>query len=341
LQYINYASNDSRSNYNSLQATLTKRVSHGLNFTAGYTYGHGLDNGSLNRFGNVPQNSSNPGAEYASSDFDVRHRLTLTAGYAIPGKKGFGQLLEGWKLNSIVNLQTAQPWVATDFSHDFSTGGSGSGDLADRWDFFGNPADFKSGSISIPYCSGFNISNPNTINAAIDSSAATCSQTSGIYGTTIIPANSATFIASCVADAAGTLSKTPGGTTTNNLPSGGCFASGSGVMTPPASGTFGTMGRNIFRDSGFKNVDFSVFKDFKYRDRFGAQFRFEVFNLFNHPTIANPYGASNGYGGGNSISSSTSNTFGCGCLTPDVASANPIVGSGGARDIQLGLKLTF
>jgi hypothetical protein len=341
LRYINYASNDSRSNYNSLQATLTKRVSHGLNFTAGYTYGHGLDNGSLNRFGNVPQNSSNPGAEYASSDFDVRHRLTLTAGYAIPGKKGFGQLLEGWKLNSIVNLQTAQPWVATDFSHDFSTGGSGSGDLADRWDFFGNPADFKSGSISIPYCSGFNISNPNTINAAIDSSAATCSQTSGIYGTTIIPANSATFIASCVADAAGTLSKTPGGTTTNNLPSGGCFASGSGVMTPPASGTFGTMGRNIFRDSGFKNVDFSVFKDFKYRDRFGAQFRFEVFNLFNHPTIANPYGASNGYGGGNSISSSTSNTFGCGCLTPDVASANPIVGSGGARDIQLGLKLTF
>jgi hypothetical protein len=99
------------------------------------------------------------------------------------------------------------------------------------------------------------------------------------------------------------------------------------------------MGRNIFRDSGFKNVDFSVFKDFKYRDRFGAQFRFEVFNLFNHPTIANPYGASNGYGGGNSIR--PSNTFGCGCLTPDVASANPIVGSGGARDIQLGLKLTF
>src|SRR6202521_5040868 len=117
LQYINFASNDSRSSYNSLQATLTKRVSPGLNFTAGYTYGHGLDNGSLNRFGGLPQNSSNPDAEYASSDFDVRHRFTLTAGYAIPGKKGFGQLLEGWKLNFIVNLQSAQPWVATDISH--------------------------------------------------------------------------------------------------------------------------------------------------------------------------------------------------------------------------------
>ena len=43
--------NDVRSNYNSLQATLTKRMSHGLSFIAGYTYAHGLDNGSLNRFG--------------------------------------------------------------------------------------------------------------------------------------------------------------------------------------------------------------------------------------------------------------------------------------------------
>jgi Carboxypeptidase regulatory-like domain/TonB dependent receptor len=339
LQYINYASNDSRSNYNSLQATLTKRVSHGLNFTAGYTFGHGLDNGSLNRFGNVPQNSSNPDAEYASSDFDVRHRLTLTAGYAIPGKKGFGQLLEGWKLNFIVNLQSAQPWLATDGGNDFSTGGSGNGDLADRWDFFGNPADFKSSANSIPSCSGFAISNPNTPAAAIDSSGATCSVTSGIYGTSYAPANSATFIGNCVAHAAGTLSTTPTGTTTNDLPIGGCFASGNSVLTPPALGTFGKMGRNIFRDTGFKNVDFSVFKDFKYRDRFGAQFRFEVFNLFNHPTIANPYGASNGYGGGNGLNSSS--TFGCGCLTPDIASGNPIVGSGGARDIQLGLKLIF
>ena len=61
LQFINQTTNDARSNYDSLQTTLTKRVSHGLSFTAGYTYGHGLDNGSLNRFGNLPQNSLNPG----------------------------------------------------------------------------------------------------------------------------------------------------------------------------------------------------------------------------------------------------------------------------------------
>ena len=114
LKYINYINNGAYSNYNSLQATLTKRLSHGLYFLAGYTYGHGLDNGSLNRFGTLPQNSTESGAEYASSDFDIRHRFTFTASYNIPGKKGFGQMLKGWKLNSIVNLQSAQPWIAFD-----------------------------------------------------------------------------------------------------------------------------------------------------------------------------------------------------------------------------------
>jgi hypothetical protein len=36
--------------------------------------------------------SSNPGRDYAASDFDIRHRFTFTASYAIPGKNGFGQL---------------------------------------------------------------------------------------------------------------------------------------------------------------------------------------------------------------------------------------------------------
>jgi hypothetical protein len=101
--------NDVRSNYDSLQTTLTERVSHGLSFLAGYTYAHGLDNGSLNRFVLLPQNSNNVGAEFGESDFDVRHRLTFTTTYRIPGIKGFAQILEGWQLNGIVTLQGAQP----------------------------------------------------------------------------------------------------------------------------------------------------------------------------------------------------------------------------------------
>ena len=99
------------------------------------------------------------------------------------------------------------------------------------------------------------------------------------------------------------------------------------------------MGRNIFRDGGFKNVDFSVFKTFRFTERFGAEFRVELFNLFNNPIVANPYGASNGSGLG--IDPSVPNAFGAGGATPDVAAGNPLVGSGSNRVMQLGMKLTF
>ena len=322
LQIINYQTNAAHSNYNSLQATLTQRTSHGLDFTVGYTYGHGLDNGSLNFQGLPPQNSRNQEAEYASSDFDIRHRLTVTAGYAIPGKKGYGQVLEGWKINTIVTVEGAQPWLVFDGSsaQDFSTGSSGFGDLTDRWNITGNPADFRSSAVSIPYCAGPPLAGVSQ-----------CSQTSGIYGTSISTPDE---WSKCVsADAA---FSTPA---TSTLAKAGCFVAGNSVLTPNALGTFGNMGRNIFRDSAFKNVDFSVFKEFKFKERFGAEFRWEIFNLFNHPNIANPYGSSNTSFLGANLASPSS--FGCGCSTPDVAAGNPLVGSGSSRVMQLGLKFTF
>jgi hypothetical protein len=312
LAFINRTVNDARSRYNSLQATLTERTTHGLSFTVGYTYGHGLDNGSLNRFGGQPQDSTNPGAEFSNSDFDIRHRATITASYEIPGKKGFGQLLEGWKLNTIVTLAGSQPWNIIDSSDNFS----GTLENTDRWDFFGNPSDFKATSSSIPFCSGFG-----------SKAGVSCSETSGVSGiVTTLPSSLGAPCTAAAPDA-------------NTLAQTGCYVEGSSVLVPAKLGTFGTMARNIFRDAGFKNVDFSVFKNFKFTERFGAQFRAEFFNVLNRPIIANPFGSVNGYAGGSDPSSS--GTFGCGCTTPDIAAGNPIVGSGDARTIQLGFKLLF
>src|SRR5258708_31105695 len=105
----------------------------------------------------------------------------VKATYAVPGKKGFGQMLEGWRLNAIVSVQTGLPWLVNDLNNDFS----GSGDFGDRWDFFGNPNDFKSGSSSLPYCTG-----PNN-----------CSVTSGVSGLTpsFSPSQSPTMWAKCTA----------------------------------------------------------------------------------------------------------------------------------------------
>ena len=227
-------------------------------------------------------------------------------------------MLKGWKINSILTLQTAQPWNVSDYSGS-GISYSGAGDKADRWDLFGTPNDFKSGPNSIPFCTGFTAGQGlNGVN---------CSVTSGISG---IQTNLPVSLANAC------LAKAPDPTT---LATGGCYVSGKSVITPPAMGTFGTMGRNIFRDNGFKNVDLSLFKDFKFKERFNAQFRIEVFNVLNHPLSANPWGSQAGVRQGIQLDRGTS--FGCGCSTPDVATGNPLIGSGGARDMQIGLKLTF
>lgn len=323
LGYIYQIGNNAYSTYNSLQVTLTKRMSHGLLFNVGYTYGHGLDNGSLNRFGLNPEDSTNIAQDYASSDFDVRHRLTASATYNIPGIKGFGQLLEGWQINTIVTFATAQPWQTYDPADNFS----GTGENADRWSIFGNPSDFPSGKNSFPDCTGFNGALTGNTSANV-----TCSfVNSYVLTQAISPATANTYAQLCQ-------SKAPSGPT---LATGGCYVSpnGNSVIVPPALGTFGNMGRNILRDQGFKDWDMSIFKNFTFKERYGIQARWEVFNVLNHPIAANPSGASSSVNTGNSPGPGAA--FGASFLTPDFAAGNPLIGSGSERVMQVGLKLTF
>jgi hypothetical protein len=51
---------------------------------------------------------------------------------------------------------------------------------------------------------------------------------------------------------------------------------------------FGTMGRNLLSGSAASNWDFSLFKRFRVREGQELEFRFEMFNTFNHPNFANP-----------------------------------------------------
>jgi hypothetical protein len=99
------------------------------------------------------------------------------------------------------------------------------------------------------------------------------------------------------------------------------------------------MGRNIFRDSGFKNLDMSIFKNFRFKERYGIQARWEVFNVLNHPLAANPYGAGGFVNANNLLNGSP--VFGSALATPDFIAGNPLIGSGSQRVMQVGLKLTF
>jgi hypothetical protein len=324
LGAINFMSNLYRTNYNGLQVTATERVSHGLSFTLGYTYSHGLDDSSTNQNQFLPQDSTHPEREYASSDYDMRHRFTLALTYALPGRDFPLQLLKGWQVNAIVTVQSPQPWTVNDTGDNIS----GTNENTDRWDFFGSPSNFQSTNHSIPYCT-----------SGTDGG---CTELLGNGNTFMFSqAQSTTFYNACTAAAAAVDGGSTTGPTTASLLQFGCFAQGHSVMIPPAAGTFGTMGRNLFRDSGFRDLDMSVTKNWKFGERLTAQFRAEFFNILNHPSFANPYGGTSGYGPGNFDDPSVPGQLGCGCATPDVAGGNPVVGSGSNRAIQLGLKLIF
>jgi TonB dependent receptor len=306
LAQIDRLSNIDKSNYNGLHVTLTQRPTHGLSFLMGYTYSHALDNASANFGSNfLPVDSAHPTSMYGNSDFDVRHRWTFTATYAIPGKKSFGQILEGWQLNSVVTIQTGAPWTAQDLTNDFS----GTGQVSELdtygqfWNISGPPSDFKSGPNSIPFFAG---SGNATIGQETSNSA--CN----------------------------TYAEALGAGAQSSLAANGCYAEGATVLVPPANGTIGNAGRGIFRGTSFKNWDVSVVKDEKFKERLTAQFRAEFFNVLNHPNFYNPTGPA-----GAGFNDPTGSSFGCGCNTPDQASPNPVLGTGANRSIQLGLKLIW
>ncbi len=307
LQYIDHLSNRGRSNYNGLQVTLTQRTHHGLSYVAGYTYSHALDTSSAN-WGNDTGVPVGPlPSQYASGDFDIRHRFTLSLTYSFPNIKSAGHLLDGWQINSIITLQSGTPWGPQDFSNDFTGTGEGANQSigvpvgqGEHWDFFGNPSDFTSGSTPFPYF-------PGTTNA------------------------------SCLAQA----QMMDGGATglaQASLTNWGCYASGKSMLLPPPYGMFGNAGRNIFRSRGFYNLDLSLVKSVQFHERLTAQFRAEAFNILNHPEFANPFGGPNGY---DNNDPSAGYGFGCGCVTTDAAASNPVLGSGANRAVQLGLKLIF
>lgn len=89
-------------------------------------------------------------------------------------------------------------------------------------------------------------------------------------------------------------------------------------------GVFGNTGRNIFSGPGFFDLDASIFKLFKFAERYTFELRAEAFSVTNTPQYSNP-----GTDAGTYNADPSKNTFGV------------ITGAGGGRTVQLGAKFTF
>jgi hypothetical protein len=144
--------------------------------------------------------------------------------------------------------------------------------------------------------------------------------------------------AACV-NAANSLPINPavGTTGLQQLAAFGCYVSGNSVIVPPAQGTFGTMGKALFRGAPFQIGDVAIRKHTRITERLDTEFSFDVYNLTNRPEFAIPGG--NGNGSTNSLTQPSG--FGRSIATPNVSNNNVVAGSGDARRYQFGLKLTF
>src|SRR6266404_3279716 len=121
---ITFEESSANSNYNSLQLRFQQRLDFGLSILSSYTWSKSIDNASsfFSSAGdpNFPQDSFNTAGERGRSNFDVRHRFSLSYGYDFPCGKGrtflansrwLSTILAGWQTFGILSLQSGRPFT--------------------------------------------------------------------------------------------------------------------------------------------------------------------------------------------------------------------------------------
>jgi hypothetical protein len=251
---ITDVTNEGQSMYNGLQTKLEKRLAHGVQFLATYTWSHTMDDSAdpLNGGTNFRNPNIVPALqEYTNSAQDVRHRFTLNGFYALPFGAGrtflnrhgvVDELLGGWATNLTFVAQTGQPFTVTPNNTSIAGG-------TNRTAFL----------VRNPFGAGGSVDPSNT-------------------GITCAPATRtrANWYNPCAF-----ANPLPGSVSTA-LPKG-TIISGAAASIPYLGGR-----SNLVYGPGYNRVNLSVFKNFHtFREQY-LEFRADAFNLLNHPSLANP-----------------------------------------------------
>jgi Carboxypeptidase regulatory-like domain/TonB dependent receptor/TonB-dependent Receptor Plug Domain len=254
-------------NYNALTASLTEQVGDtpagNIYFTLAYTYGHNIDDASgfQQRSSQVP--SYDPELFRASSDTDVRHRITLSGAWELPfdrlWKSGPRRLTEGWTLFPILTWRTGFPLSVPGNLQigNFDEGPSGAGDgIIVNANVVG-PTNILNPRVSQDFGNGpgHYWFNPNSFTNAI--------------GTDTNPAD-------------------PNLCTELSSEAPGTFPSDTQAVLCPSLRTYGSFRRNSLPGPGLTNLDFSVAKNTAITERLKLEIRGDFFNILNHTEFAEP-----------------------------------------------------
>jgi hypothetical protein len=240
------------SNYNSLQASLKRQMSHGFLFNVNYTYSHSIDNGSTWHSGATSANGAaggegfttdptHPEFDRGNSICDIRQRLVINHVWQLPGQnmRGVGGVvLGGWSLNGVWQLQSGAHWEP-----------------------------FRSSAPRLREISD------NTVSCtATDVNTGNCVNLGGDYlltrGRNERPSSSVPNFGD-FSHNTWALGWAAGGQT--NLP----------VLSAPCLGCVGNLGRNQFVGPGIFQTDMSLTKNFRLTERFNMKFDASAFNVFN------------------------------------------------------------
>ncbi len=243
------------SRYDGVSASLTRRFTRNIGFTAAYTFSKTEDNSTneLNTSalnprrpqdaGNFFGNGVNIDAEFGPSALDVPHRFVTSFNVDIPffnnSENAFLKaVLGGFQLNGIFQIQSGQP-ITILAGRDANRNGDAAGDRA--------------------------IFNPNgdpTIS-------------SGIRGLTLVNG-----VVTLVAVGGAPNPNVRAYIATN--PNAGFISTGFFARELAGQGA-GTVGRNSFRTRGYNNTDLVVLKNTRFGTdgRFNFQIGAEIFDLFN------------------------------------------------------------
>ncbi len=114
--------NRGSSRFDALQVSLNRRASNGFTMGVQYMYSHGLSDFAGSGESGNPQNFLDFRSERASTDFDIRHTVTVNYLYELPFGKGrrflnsggiTNVLLGGWNLSGITVGRTGRPLTIT------------------------------------------------------------------------------------------------------------------------------------------------------------------------------------------------------------------------------------
>ena len=261
---IDFKTSGGTMHYDSLQATLNRRFSHGLTLGSQYTWSHNIGNTGGSNEARTSAYVSDWRLERGNNNFDVRHSFNFTSLYELPighGKR-YGAnlgpaaevLLGGWQLGGLVNARSGLPIEVLITRPDVVYRDNRNGTYVSNPIVGSDGTVFTTAVINVPGGGNSrNVRRPDLV---------------------------------------------PG--VNPIIENGGLAYLNPAAFSIPQPGTFGNLARNAFYGPNFAQFDLTLGKKFAVKESRNFEFRAEFYNIFNHanfrapgagtPTITNALG---------------------------------------------------